>query len=276
MKFYTVKLRENSPAVLEIYLRENQENYSGAHRPCVIICPGGGYTFCGDRDSEPNALALLGEGFQACVLRYTCRIKETAPPIHDEPMRDTAAAIRYVRANAGELGIDPGKVTLLGVSAGAHAAACAEVFWNDGTHIPGGEDGRGRPNGLVLCYPVITGSLTMPCASITNLTGAEGPCAENERYSVEKYVCADTKPMFLWQPVEDKCVPSEHSMYMAQALQKHGVPFELHLYDQGWHGIGLADGEVGSPMPHTASWFPLAVDWLCDIELGGNMKGEAE
>ena len=69
MQFKTVKLRPDSPAVLEIYLRENQENLAGARRPCVIICPGGAYVFCGDRDSEPNALALLGEGFQACVLR---------------------------------------------------------------------------------------------------------------------------------------------------------------------------------------------------------------
>ena len=151
MKFYTVKLRPESPAVLEIYLRENRENLSGSRRPCVIICPGGAYVFCGDRDSEPNALALLGEGFQSCVLRYTCRTSDEQPPLHDEPMRDAAAAVRYVRSHAQEMGIDPHKITLLGVSAGGHTAACAEVFWNDETHIPGGADAMGRPDGLVLC-----------------------------------------------------------------------------------------------------------------------------
>ena len=100
MQFKTVKLRPDSPAVLEIYLRENQENLAGARRPCVIICPGGAYVFCGDRDSEPNALALLGEGFQACVLRYTCRITDEQPPLHDEPMRDCAAAVRTVWCGA--------------------------------------------------------------------------------------------------------------------------------------------------------------------------------
>lgn len=268
MKFYTVKLRPESPAVLEIYLRENRENLSGSRRPCVIICPGGAYVFCGDRDSEPNALALLGEGFQSCVLRYTCRTSDEQPPLHDEPMRDAAAAVRYVRSHAQEMGIDPHKITLLGVSAGGHTAACAEVFWNDETHIPGGADAMGRPDGLVLCYPVITGGIHAHHYSIGNLTGHREYCPENEEYSTENYVRRDTKPMFLWQPVGDETVPSENSMLMAAALQRHGVPFELHLYSQGWHGIGLADAEVGSAMPHVASWFPLAVQWLHSMNLG--------
>ena len=183
-------------------------------------------------------------------------------------MRDCAAAVRYVRTHAEELGIDPHKISLLGVSAGGHTAACTEVFWNDGTRIPGGGDGLGRPDGLVLCYPVITGGVYAHHYSIGNLTGRREYCPENEEYSTENFVRPDTKPMFLWQPVGDETVPSENAMLMAEALQKHGVPFELHLYSQGWHGIGLADAEVGSAMPHVASWFPLAVQWLREMNLG--------
>ena len=126
----------------------------------------------------------------------------------------------------------------------------------------------GRPDGLVLCYPVITGGIHAHHYSIGNLTGHREYCPENEEYSTENYVRRDTKPMFLWQPVGDETVPSENSMLMAAALQRHGVPFELHLYSQGWHGIGLADAEVGSAMPHVASWFPLAVQWLRSMNLG--------
>ena len=120
----------------------------------------------------------------------------------------------------------------------------------------------------MLCYPVITGGKYAHHYSIGNLTGNREYCPENEAYSTENYVRCDTKPMFLWQPVGDETVPSENSMLMAEALQRNGVPFELHLYSQGWHGIGLADGEVGSPMPHVASWFPLAVQWLREMGLG--------
>ncbi len=268
MRYFTTEVREGSRAFLEVYVRENQEQPGQDKRPCVIICPGGAYVFCGDRDSEPNALAFLGEGFQACVLRYTIRESETEPPLHDEPMRDAAAAVRYVRTHAADLGVDPKKIILLGVSAGGHTASCAAVFWDDETHIPGGGDALGRPDGLVLCYPVITGGIYAHRQSIANLTGREECCPENDAYSVENFVRPDTCPAFLWQPAGDETVPSENAMLLAEALQKNHVPFELHLYTQGWHGIGLADAEVGSHFPHVASWYPLALNWLARMGLG--------
>lgn len=274
MKYEIVKPRKDSAAVLELFLRENTEGANGCLRPCVIVCPGGAYVFCGDRDSEPNALAYLGEGFQACVLRYTIRPDDATPPLHCEPMRDVAASIRYVRLNAQRLGVDPRRIALVGVSAGAHAAACAEVFWNDPARLPGNGDTLGRPDALVLCYPVVTGGEYAHRQSLANLTGQDTPCPENDAFSVERFVTADTRPMFLWQPVGDETVPSENAMLLAQALQAHSVPFELHLYAQGWHGIGLADGEVGSALAHVASWFPLSVQFLLKTGFGNTQKGE--
>ena len=268
MRFFTVNPREGSEARLEVYLLENRESLSGSLRPCVIICPGGAYCFCGDRDSEPNALAYLGEGFQACVLRYTVRESDEGPFLHDEPMRDCAASIRYVRSNAKNWGIDPDKIILVGVSAGGHVAASAAVFWDDPTHIPGGSDGLGRPNAMVLCYPVITGGPFAHHYSIGTLTGKREYCPENEAYSLERFVRPDTCPAFIWQPVGDSTVPVDNSLLMAKALRENGVPFDLHLFAQGWHGIGLANREVGSPMPQVASWFPLSVQWLKDFGFG--------
>ncbi len=268
MRFFTVNPREGSEAKLEIFLRENQEGTCGAKRPCVLICPGGAYVFCGDRDSEPNALAFLGEDFQACVLRYNIRATENDPILHDEPMRDCAASIRYIRSHAEEFGIDPNKIVVLGVSAGGHVAASSAVFWNDEERIPGGSDGLGKPNAMVLCYPVITGGEFAHRQSIGNLTGIMEPDPANEAYSLERFVNENTCPAFIWQPVGDSTVPVDNAILMAKALRAHNVPFDLHLYSQGWHGIGLAHAEVGSHYPHVSSWFPLAVRWLKDHGFG--------
>lgn len=262
MRYFTIKPRTGSAAVLELYLSETARK-----RPCVVICPGGAYVFCGDRDSEPNALAYLGEGYQACVLRYSVRPSAEYPPLYDEPMRDVAAAIRCLRAHADTWGIDPSKIILMGVSAGGHAAACAEVFWDDERRIPGGRDGLGRPNAMILAYPVITGGEYASHNSIGNLTGKEACSRENRNYSVEDHVRPDTCPTFLWQPAGDKTVPVQNSLLMAKSLQRNHVPFELHLYTTGFHGIGLANGEVGSSMPHVATWFPLSLRWLASIGL---------
>ncbi len=270
MKFFTVQPWEGSEAKLEIYLRENHEGICTNRRPCVIICPGGAYVFCGDRDSEPNALAFLGEDFQAAVLRYTVRPTEDDPILGNSPMQDCAAAIRHMRTHAEEYGIDPDKIAVLGVSAGGHVAASSAIFWNHEDRIPGGSDGLSRPNALVLCYPVITGGEFAHRQSIGNLTGIMQPHEQNELYSLERYVTSETCPAFIWQPVGDSTVPVDNAILIAQALRAHGVPFDLHLFSQGWHGIGLANMEVGSPMPHVASWFALCVRWLKDLGFGRN------
>ena len=185
-------------------------------------------------------------------------------------MQDVAASVRLVRQHAQEWGIDPNKIILLGVSAGGHAAASATVFWNDETHIPGGADGLGKPNGLILCYPVITGGEFAHRQSIRNLTGRNDLCPENDRYSLEKHVHPDLCPTFIWQPVGDSTVPVDNSILFAEALRKHNVPFDLHLFTHGWHGVGLATAEVGSFTPHVCSWFPLSVQWLKNMGLGPN------
>ena len=180
MRFFTERPREDSSAILEVFLYETRESASHDRRPCLIICPGGAYVFCGDRDSEPNALAYMGEGYQVCVLRYSIRPTEEDPILGDAPMRDVAASIRLVRQHADEWGIDPNKIILLGVSAGGHAAASATVFWDSEEHIPGVDHALGKPNGLILCYPVITGGEYTPAQSIGNLSGKKGVCPEND------------------------------------------------------------------------------------------------
>lgn len=263
MRCFSVPVREGSAACFELYIHE--DSYDGAllhKRPFVIICPGGGYAFCGDRDSEPIALAFAGERFNAGVLRYTCRPTPQDSPVGDAAVLDVLAAIRYVREHAEEWNTDADKIVLEGDSAGGHAAAMAAVYWNDKTFFA--EAGEVyRPNAAILGYPVISAGDYAHRSSIGNLTGTETYGKDAEvKYSVQLHISQAVCPMFLWHSVGDTTVPVENTLLLVQALQQQGVPYELHLFATGWHGLSLGTGEVGGVEPHAAQWFPLAVDWL--------------
>ncbi len=263
MKFLTMKVREDSDAFIEVFLRENLLSFSKDKRPCVMICPGGAYVFCGDRDSEPNALTFVKEGFQAVVLRYSCRPNYEGPFLHDEPLKDAAAAITIIREHAEEWCIDPEKIAVFGVSAGGHLAASLAVFYKDTDRLPGTDPKMTHPNALLLTYPVITGKEAGHNSSVYNLSGFTGTCPENDIYSTEDYVTEDTCPTFIWASQGDQTVNAmENSVAFAKALRAHHVPFDLHLYSNGWHGISLADTEDGSHFPHLHTWVKLEIEWL--------------
>lgn len=258
-----IPVREGSEAVLELYLLEKEcEWKTYEKRPIVIICPGGGYAMCGDRDSEPVALEFVGNRYHAAVLRYSIRPESSMPPVGDAPFKDLFAAIRLVREHAEEWGIDPEKVILEGDSAGGHAAAMAAVFWKDTDRFPeAGESAR--PNALILGYPVISADKFGHPWSISNLVGTEDYGEDAvEAYSAERHVGPHVPPCFLWHSVGDKVVSMENSCVFAQKLREHGVPFELHLFSTGWHGLGLGNAEVGGVEPNAAQWFPMALSWL--------------
>lgn len=269
MKCFTVSPRENSAAYIELYIHE--DGYDGGHlqkRPFVLICPGGGYAFCGDRDSEPIAMAFAGERFNAGVIRFTCRPTDNDPPVGDAPILDVLASIRYVREHAAEWNTDPDKIILEGDSAGGHAAAMASVYWNDPDfNAEAGE--LYRPNAAILGYPVISAGKYGNSWTITNITGHDVYTPEEvAKYSAELHVNKDVPPVFLWHSVGDTTVCVENSVLFAQALQEQKLPYEMHLFATGWHGLSLGTGEVGGVEPHAANWFPLAVDWLRVSGLG--------
>ena len=268
MKCFTVSPREGSAAYFELYIHE--DSYDGDRlkkRPFVIICPGGGYAFCGDRDSEPIALAFAGERFNAGVLRYTCRPTENDSPVGDAAILDVLAAIRYVREHADEWNTDADKIILEGDSAGGHAAAMAAVYWNDRSFFPQAGE-LYRPNAMILGYPVISAKQYGHRWSVANLVGTPDYGADaEERYSAELHITKDVCPAFIWHSVGDTTVPVENSILLAQAMQEQKLPYELHLFASGWHGLSLGTGEVGGVEPHAAQWFPLAVDWLKVIGL---------
>ncbi|MBQ7247500.1 MAG: alpha/beta hydrolase [Lachnospiraceae bacterium] len=259
----TVPVREGSDAVLELYILEKScEWKTYEKRPFVIVCPGGGYAMCGDRDSEPVALEYVGARYHSAVLRYSIRPQESDPPVGDAPFRDLFAAIRLVRKHAEEWGADPDRIILEGDSAGAHAAAMAGVFWQDTGRFPeAGEEAK--PNALVLGYPVISADADGHKFSIANLCGTVDYGEDViDAYSAERHVGSHVPPTFLWHSVCDQTVSFVNSCIFAQELHKAGVPFELHLFATGWHGLGLGKAEVGGVEPNAAQWFPISLSWL--------------
>jgi len=208
----------------------------------VLVLPGGGYGHLAAHEGEGYARWLNELGFHAYELRY-----RLAPHGYRHPAMwmDATRAMRTVRSQAKSFGFDPARVGIMGSSAGGHLAAHVTVK-NDPGH-PAASDPverhSSRPDAAVLCYPV----LTMQTAgghsgSRDNLLG-ENPSADLCREtSPENHVTASTPPCFLWHTVEDPAVPVENSMNFSMALRRAGVPFDLHLYAKGRHGLGLADG----------------------------------
>ncbi|MFD1956198.1 alpha/beta hydrolase [Paenibacillus thailandensis] len=220
----------------------------------VIVFPGGGYGMRAEHEGKPIAEWLNRIGIQAFVLDY-----RVAPHKHPVPMNDAKRAVRLVRSRAAEFGVDPGRVGILGFSAGGHLASTVGTH-----HDPGDAESAdplerfsSRPDLMVLCYPVITLGEYRHDGSRVNLLGEDAPEELVELLSNEKQVAADTPPAFLWHTADDGAVPVENSLMFAAALSRNRVPHELHVYESGRHGLGLAEAE-----PETSTWPMLCERWL--------------
>ena len=254
---------EGCCAKLDMYTIERYDNIEIKYRPSVIICPGGGYEYCSVREAEPIALRFAAYGISAFVLRYSCVGK-----MFPTALLEAAAAIAYVRENSEELGVDPQKIMICGFSAGGHLAASLAVHWKKPfiSEILGRNAEIFRPNGAVLCYPVITSGEKRHDGSIVNIVGADYPVELMETVSLEKHVSEDTPPVFLWHTADDGCVPIENTLLFALALAEHKIPFACHIFESGVHGLALCDdttaGYEGHLNPDCAQWFGMAVDWI--------------
>jgi acetyl esterase/lipase len=223
----------------------------------VIICPGGSYMHLSMEKEGADVAKWLNErGITAFVLKYRLGPKYH----HPIEMEDGQRAIRWVRLHAKEYGYEEKRIGIWGFSAGGHLASTT------GTHFDAGKTDAGdpidwqssRPDFMILAYPVIT--FTTPYLhqlSRDNLLGKDPDPALIELLSNEKRVTADTPPTFLFHTTEDKTVSVENSVYFYLALRKSGVRAEIHIYEKGNHGLGLAPGD-----PVVKSWPDRLADWL--------------
>lgn len=242
-------------------------------RGAVLICPGGGYHFTSEREAEPIALQFNAAGFHAFVVYYS-----VAPRRHPQPLRDVSRAMCIIRENAGKWHVHPQKIAVCGFSAGGHLAASLGVHWQKPylQDVSGIQIGLNRPDALILCYPVITSGPYAHRGSFDNLLGANPSQALLDEMSLERQVTAETPPAFIWHTFDDVGVPVENSLLFASELRIHRVPFELHIYPEGPHGLSLAteetdDGSMGVH-PYVATWMGLCVNWLRGINKGSVVK----
>ena len=268
----TVTLAPFEDATITAICTDNTKELKQSPRRAVIIFPGGGYSMTSDREAEPVAAQFLAAGFATFILRYSVgkRAKDLIP------LKEAALGVAYVRQHAAEFNVDPNYVFVCGFSAGGHAAGALGVYWNHPAvrEILGKDTPTelARPTGMILCYPVITGGIRTHGHSLQRWCGAEEPTDEQrDAFSLEKHVDAATPPTFLWHTFSDGTVPVQNSLMMAAALRDANVPFELHIYPAGHHGLSLANeqtcsGNADYIVPHVQSWMPLAIRWATDFE----------
>ncbi len=221
----------------------------------VIVCPGGSYSHLADHEGRPVAEWLTTIGIAGFVLKY-----RIAPRYHHPaPFTDVTRAMRLVRARAAEWGLDPGRIGVLGFSAGGHLASTLATHFDAGHAADADPIERlsSRPDLAILIYPVITMGPGGHRGSLANLLGAEPDPALVEEFSNQKHVTKDTPPTFLVHTVADAGVPYENSLMFAAALRKAGVPHELHVYEQGAHGFGMGKGD-----PILGTWPDRCAAWL--------------
>jgi len=231
---------------------------SKAKGTAMVICPGGAYAHLAvDHEGRQIAEWCNSLGVAGFVLEYRHRGRGYG---HPAPLDDARRAVRTVRARAKEFNVDPSRIGILGFSAGGHLAASLGTHFDAGD--PSAEDAvervSCRPDFMILCYPVI--ALDQPCThrdSQINLLGQDPDTALVEGLSSEKQVKGTTPPTFLFATGADRIVPVENSVRFYLALRRANVAAELHVYQRGPHGLGLAPGVLG-----TSNWPAQCADWM--------------
>jgi len=231
---------------------------SNAPTPTVVVLPGGGYGGLAQHEGRDYALWFNQQGLNAFVLKYRLGSRGYRHPVM---LQDAARAVRLVRARAADWGVDTTRVAIIGSSAGGHLASTLLTQFDPGNAeaIDPVDRLSSRPDIGILCYPVISMGEFTHGGSKSNLLGANPDPELVQLLSNELQVKKTTPPCFVWHTWEDKAVRVENALMFASALQKAGVPFDLHIYQQGRHGIGLNDKP---PFANPHPWARDLLFWL--------------
>ncbi|HUD45586.1 MAG TPA: alpha/beta hydrolase [Candidatus Baltobacteraceae bacterium] len=232
----------------------------------MVICPGGGYSSLASHEGKDYALWLNQQGIAGFVLKYRLGSHGYR---HPRMLEDAARAVRLVRFHAADWTVDARRVGIMGSSAGGHLASTLLTHYDAGQ--PGAADPidrlSSRPDIGILCYPVITmGQPFTHKGSLENLLGKDPDTALVRELSNELHVTSDTPQCFIFHTSDDPVVPVENSLMFAAALRQAGVPFALHIYPHGRHGIGL-----GSKVDDPSHWHPWTHEcrlWLKEQGFG--------
>lgn len=252
-----------TPAVTAYIQQELQEEHLRFERPAMIVCPGGAYAFCSLREAEPIAIQFLKLGFNVFVINYS-----VAPHKFPQAICEVAATVDLIHNNAKQWHIDKNKIAICGFSAGGHLAAsyCTLRKCNEVKALI-----DAKPvHAAVLCYPVITADPAFCHAgSIMNVSGKKEITPDIiEKFSLDRHVSKElTPPTFIWHTFADAGVPVKNSIVYAEALTKADIPFELHVFPSGAHGMSTCDRQTlanynDDVCKYNAAWLTLADKWL--------------
>lgn len=264
-EYFGIEKQSNANGLLTVMIHEQYLEYcEDRRRPAMLVIPGGGYQFVSPREGESIACKYFSEGYNSFTLEYS-----VSPIGYPVQLLEAVMAMVYIRENAKELFIDKDHVSAVGFSAGGHLCSMLGTIWAEKEirDILGDKVDLARPDAVILSYPVITlGELTHQGTSDV-LTKKDQDLIK--RLSTQNRVDKDSSPAFIWTTVNDACVPMENSMMMASAYKKAGVPFELHVFENGIHGLSLATKEISraGDDPYivnepVAKWVKLSLTWL--------------
>ncbi|MBQ8510605.1 MAG: alpha/beta hydrolase [Clostridia bacterium] len=240
----------DTPNMMHTYLIEAEKPL-----PCIVVLPGGGYGARAFHEGEPIAQHFNKRGMHAVVVDY-----RVAPNRYPAPLADAQRAIKIIRANADAWKVDPEKIVTLGFSAGGHLCASTLVLEDvsNAGHTPDEIDAQpALPNGGILCYPVISVEDDFGhVGSGKNLLGEKYKYEKNY-FSLQNHVTDKTPKAFLWHTSDDAGVNVKNSLTFAARMRDCGIPFEMHIYPHGRHGLGLAEQH-----DDVKQWADQAADWV--------------
>ncbi len=277
MKCFTVDLYEyfkvqkphGARANLCCYVKDNSEEINlNRKNPAMLVIPGGGYGMVSDREGEPIALNFLSRGFCCFVLTYS-----VAPFRFPYQLVEAVMAMAYIRKNAKELLIDENMIASIGFSAGGHLCGmlgsisdCEDVKAIFNADVPV------APNAIILSYAVIKDKDKGHQGSFDNLCGDDDGL--KEKLNVAKLVNKNSAPAFIWATRADTVVPVKNSLVIADAYENVGVPFAIHVWGKGEHGLSVADKTVygrhawrvlDEKTKSVNLWLDLAEEWLAEM-----------
>jgi len=232
-----------------------------ANGSAVLICPGGGYSALAF-DHEGNAIAkwLNDNGIAGIILKYRLPSDQIMKDKSIGPLQDAQEAMRVIRRNANDWKIDSKKVGVIGFSAGGHLASTLSTHYAEKVYEVK-DNSSARPDFSLLIYPVVSFDTAITHrGSRNNLIGIKPDAKQVERFSNELQITSETPPAFLVHSADDKAVPVMNSIGYFKGLQKNNIPVELHVFQKGGHGYGLAP-DRGTE----SSWPDLCIKWMKQI-----------
>ncbi len=262
-RIYLVEGKEN--VWLDCYIADPTLDFT---RKAILVIPGGGYrNICSDREGEPIAQAFMPYGFNAFVLHYSVG-EENCQKFN--PLIEASLAMKHIKDNSGEYGIDPDNVFATGFSAGGHLCGSLGILWHKEEiyKVIDMPFGYNKPKGIVPVYPVVSSNPELSHrGSFYNLVGTGKSEEEYAEFSLERHVDERSVPAFIVHTANDQIVNVRNAIELANAYAKANVPFELHIFENSPHGMALSNcitsgKSVVRNNPHNAKWVELAAEWM--------------